>query len=48
MKDAGSKAAATRAQKGIGREMALKAVATRVLGIVGLSHWCCSSVIATL
>jgi hypothetical protein len=29
MKDAGRKAAATRAQKGIGREMALKAVATR-------------------
>jgi hypothetical protein len=29
MKDAGRKAAATRAQKGIGREMALKAHATR-------------------
>jgi HNH endonuclease len=29
MKDAGAKAAATRAEKGIGREMALKAVATR-------------------
>jgi hypothetical protein len=29
MKDAGRKAAATRAEKGIGRDMALKAVATR-------------------
>jgi HNH endonuclease len=29
MKDAGRKAAATRAKKGIGRELALKAVATR-------------------
>lgn len=29
MKDAGSKAAQTRAEKGIGREIALKAVATR-------------------
>jgi hypothetical protein len=29
MKDAGRKAAATRARKGIGREAALKAVATR-------------------
>jgi hypothetical protein len=30
MKDAGKKAAATRAAKGIGREMARKAVATRL------------------
>jgi len=29
MKDAGKKAAATRAKRGIGRDMALKAVATR-------------------